>query len=97
MRDLSLMTWKEIKEADKKKQLEAMGKYGHIGSPRFASKENGALLNRNCVESICEAVVNFYHREGYKKYDDYFLYKILPLHIGFIKIFGRVKRTKEGK
>lgn len=81
----------------KKKQLKAMGKYGHIGSPRFASKETGVLLNRNCVESICEAVINFYNREGYKKYDDYFLYKILPLHIGFIKIFGRVKRTKEGK
>ena len=57
----------------------------------------GNLLNKNCVESICEAVVNFYRREGYKKYDDYFLYKTLPLHIGFIKVFGRVRRRKVGQ
>ncbi|MBQ5499591.1 MAG: creatininase family protein, partial [Treponema sp.] len=50
----------------KKKQLKAMGKYGHIGFPRLASEELGNLLNKNCVESICEAVVNFYRREGYK-------------------------------
>ena len=81
----------------KKKQLRAMGKYGHIGFPRLASEELGNLLNKNCVESICEAVVNFYRREGYKKYDDYFLYKILPLHIGFIKVFGRVRRRKVGQ
>lgn len=81
----------------KKKQLCAMGKFGHIGMPRFASKEMGAMLNQNCVESICEAVVNFYQRKGYKKYNDYFLYKILPLHLGFIKAFGRVRRIKEGK
>ncbi|MBP5437132.1 MAG: creatininase family protein [Treponema sp.] len=81
----------------KKKQLKAMGKYGHIGFPRLASEELGNLLNKNCVESICEAVVNFYRREGYKKYDDYFLYKILPLHIGFIKVFGRVRRRKVGQ
>ena len=47
----------------KKKQLRAMGKYGHIGFPRLASEELGNLLNKNCVESICEAVVNFYRRE----------------------------------
>ncbi len=81
----------------KKKQLRAMGKYGHIGFPRLASEELGNLLNKNCVESICEAVVNFYRREGYKKYDDYFLYKILPLHIGFVKVFGRVRRRKVGQ
>lgn len=93
--------WKDLPDTEitgremisKKKQLNAMGKFGHIGMPRFASKEIGALLNRNCVESICEAVVNFCHREGYKKYDDYFLYKILPLHAGFLKLFGKVRRT----
>ena len=76
----------------KKKQLSAMGGYGHMGIPRFASKEVGEMLNRNCVESICYAVIKFYNRDGYEKYDDYFLYKILPLHIRFIRIFGRVKR-----
>ncbi len=81
----------------KKKQLRAMGKYGHMGMPRFASKESGAMLNQNCIESIYEAVINFYHRENYKKYDDYFLYKILPLHLGFIKVFGKVRRIKEGE
>ena len=78
----------------KKKQLAAMGKYGHMGMPRFASKEIGRGLNQNCIESICEAVINFYNRTDYKKYDDYFLYKILPLHIGFLKIFGKVRRTR---
>ena len=63
-----------------------------MGMSRFASKEVGEMLNRNCVESICDAVIKFYNRDGYEKYDDYFLYKILPLHIGFIRIFGRVKR-----
>ena len=81
----------------KKKQLGAMGKFGHIGMPRFASKEMGTMLNQNCIESICQAVVNFYQRKGYKKYDDYFLYKILPLHLGFVKAFGKVRRIKEGK
>ena len=76
----------------KKKQLSAMGRYGHMGMPRFASKEVGEMLNRNSIESICDAVIKFYNRDGYERYDDYFLYKILPLHIGFIRIFGRVKR-----
>ena len=78
----------------KKKQLAAMGEYGHMGMPRFASKEIGRGLNQNCIESICEAVINFYNRTDYRKYDDYFLYKILPLHIGFLKIFGKVRRTR---
>ncbi len=76
----------------KRKQLAAMGDYGHIGMPRFATKVIGHKLNQNCIESICEAVINFYNRSGYEKYDDYFLFKILPLHIGFLKSFGKVKR-----
>ena len=79
------------------RQLKAMGEYGHIGMPRFALKETGHQLNQNCIESICEAVINFYNRADYKKYDDYFLYKILPLHIGFLKPFGKVRRVKAGK
>lgn len=78
----------------KKKQLKAMGEYGHMGMPRFATKKLGQELNHSCIESIGEAVIKFYNRKGYTKYDDYFLYKILPLHIGFIKPFGRVKRKK---
>ncbi len=80
----------------KSRQFKAMGKYGHLGMPRFATKELGQKLNRNCAESICDAVKKFCGRENYKKYDDYFLYKILPLHIGFIKAFGKVKRAKGG-
>ena len=79
------------------RQLKAMGEYGHIGMPRFALKETGHQLNQNCIESICEAVINFYNRADYKKYDDYFLYKILPLHIGFLKPFGKVRRVKAGE
>ena len=81
----------------KSRQLKAMGEYGHIGMPRFASKETGRQLNQNCIESICEAVINFYNRADYKKYYDYFLYKILPLHIGFLKPFGKVRRIKAGE
>ena len=80
----------------KRKQIAAMGDYGHIGIPRIATKEIGHDLNRNCIESICEAVINFYNRAEYEKYDDYLLYKILPLHIGFLKLFGKVKRGKVG-
>ena len=78
----------------KKKQLRAMRKYGHIGMPRLATKEICRHLNQNCIASIREAVINFYHREGYEKYDKYFLYKILPLHLGFLNIFGKVQRGK---
>ena len=76
----------------KKKQLAAMGDYGHIGSPRLATAELGKELNENCIDSICDAVVRFYKRKGYQKYAQYFLYKILPLHLGFLN--GKVKRRK---
>ena len=81
----------------KRKQIAAMGDYGHIGIPRIATKEIGHDLNKNCIESICEAVIMFYYREEYEKYDNYFLYKIFPLHIGFFKLFGKVKRGKVGE
>ena len=76
----------------KKKQLAAMGKYGYIGAPRFASKELGIELNENCIESIYDAARKFYERNGYEKYANYLLYKILPLHIGLIS--GKVRRKK---
>ena len=78
----------------RKKQLEAMGEYGHIGSPRHASAELGRLLNENCVASLCDAVVKFYRRSGYQPYAHYFLYRILPLHLGF---FRKVRRVNFGK
>ena len=76
----------------KEKQLKAMGKYGYLGCPRVSSKELGKELNDNCVDSIVDAVTKFYKRDGYLKYSEYFLYKILPLHLGF---FGKVRRKKE--
>lgn len=78
----------------RKKQLEAMGEYGHIGSPALATKELGIELNENCIDSICDAVEKFYHRNDYEKYGEYSLYKILPLHMGFINAFGKVRRKK---
>lgn len=87
----------EITERDmifKKKQIEAMGLYGHLGSPQNASDELGNMLNENCIESIADATVRFYKREGYQQYSNYFLYKILPLHLGFLTVFGKVRRKK---
>lgn len=87
----------EITDRDmisRKKQLAAMGKYGFLGAPRYASHEFGVQLNENCIASIADAVIKFYKRDGYQKYEHYFLYKILPLHIGFFSTFGRVRRKK---
>ncbi len=81
----------------KKKQLKAMGQYGHMGSPRSATKELGEMLNDNCIDSITDAVIKFYKRDGYEQYGNYALYKILPLHIGFLPAFGRVNRKKVTK
>ncbi|MBP3233347.1 MAG: creatininase family protein [Eubacterium sp.] len=81
----------------RKKQIEAMGEYGHIGSPNLASKELGEQLNKNCIDSICDAVEKFYNRNGFEKYGEYSLYKILPLHIGFIEAFGKVRRRRVAK
>lgn len=78
----------------RKKQLEAMGEYGYLGAPRLASEELGKQLNDNCIESIADAVLKFYNRDGYQRYEHYSLYKILPLHIGFVGAFGRVRRKK---
>ena len=87
----------EITDKDmifRKRQLEALGDYGYIGSPRYASLEMGKALNDNCIASVCDAAEKFYRREGYQKYEHYPLYDILPLHIGFWKITGKVRRKK---
>ena len=78
----------------RKKQIEAMGEYGYIGAPRHASAEIGKALNDNCIASICDAVERFYKRDGYQKYEHYSLYNIIPLHIGFWKFAGKVRRKK---
>ena len=78
----------------KKKQLEAMGEYGYIGAPGYASAEVGKELNDNCIASICDAAESFYKRDGYQKYEHYSLYNILPLHLGFWKFAGKVRRKK---
>ncbi len=77
-----------------KRQLAAMGEYGYLGAPGYASAELGKDLNDNCIASICDAVEKFYRRDGYQKYAHYRLYDILPLHIGFIELFGKVRRKK---
>ena len=79
----------------RKKQLRAMGAYGHMGSPRHASPELGRMLNENCVASLCDAVVKFYRRSGYEPYARYALYRILPLHLGFLRKVRRAKNRKE--
>ena len=78
----------------KKRQLAAMGGYGHIGEPQYATNELGKDLNESCIASVCDAAERFYFRKGYEKYQHYPLYDILPLHIGFIGIFGKVRRKK---
>ena len=81
----------------RKKQLTAMGKYGFLGAPQHASRKLGVQLNENCIASIADATIKFYKRDGYQKYEHYFLYKILPLHIGFLSLFGQVHRKKGEK
>lgn len=78
----------------RKRQLAAMGKYGYIGAPRYASAELGKDLNSGCIASICDAAERFYRRDGYRKYAHYGLYDILPLHIGFLKLAGKVRRRR---
>ncbi len=77
-----------------KRQLAAMGGYGHIGAPRYASPELGKALNEDCIASVCDAAEKFYRRDGYRKYEHYPLYSILPLHIGFLGAAGKVRRKK---
>ena len=87
----------EISDKDmifRKRQIAAMGEYGYIGAPRYASEEIGKDLNDNCIASICDAVGKFYRRDGYEKYEHYPLYNILPLHTGFLGIAGKVRRKK---
>ena len=79
----------------RKKQLAAMGEYGHIGLPRLATETLGRMLNENCIASLCDAVVKFYRRSGYEPYAHYSLYSILPLHLGFFRKVRRMKFRKE--
>ena len=79
----------------RKKQLAAMGEYGHIGTPRLATEALGRQLNENCIASLCDAVVKFYRRSGYAPYTHYALYSILPLHLGFLRKVRRAKSRKE--
>ena len=74
----------------KKRQLAVMGEYGH----KFATAEVGKDLNDNCIASVCDAAERFFLRDGYEKYQHYPLYNILPLHIGFAGIFGKVRRKR---
>ena len=78
----------------RKRQLAAMGEYGYIGAPKFASAELGKDLNDDCIASICDAAEKFFRREGYQKYSHYSLYSILPLHFGFLPFAGRVRRRR---
>lgn len=90
----------EISDRDmisNKKQLKAMGEYGYLGEPQYSTSELGRKLNEECIESIADATIKFYNRNGYQKYEHYNLYNILPLHIGFIETFGKVKRKKVSK
>ena len=77
-----------------KKQLAAMGEYGYLGAPRYSSAQLGKDLNDNCIDAVCDAAEKFFRRKGYRKYSHYRLYDILPLHIGFFGIAGRVRRKK---
>jgi hypothetical protein len=89
MRDLGLLTWKEIREINKSKSI--------VFALLAPIEELGDMLNDNCIDSITDAVIKFYKRDGYEQYGNYFLYKIFPLHIGFLPVFGRVDRKKVTK
>ncbi len=66
------------------KQLKAMGEYGHMGSPRFADKYIGKLLNENVSEYLQKVIKCFVKRDGYEKYMHHFLYKMPFMHKYFL-------------
>lgn len=73
-----------IKEKDiisKKKQVKAMGIYGHLGNPALANENLGKMLNTNTAEFMAEAVTAFINRENYEIYMYHSLYKIPFLHL----------------
>ncbi len=49
------------------------------------------------AKSIVFVVLAPVEEHGYEQYGNYALYKILPLHIGFLPVFGRVNRKKVAK
>lgn len=81
----------------KKKQIKAMGEYGHMGNPAVSDKHIGELLNIDSARYIAEATLNFVKRQNYKIFSHYFLYDLLFMHMGFLPGFGRVKRKKVEK
>lgn len=66
--------------------------FGHIGCPRFATKEFGKLLNSNSSEFIYKVTLAFATRQDYQKYQHHSLYKIPFLRTFFLRntlvIFG---------
>lgn len=65
----------------KKKQLAAMGEYGHLGNPTVAGQEIGRIINADAAVFIAEAVKCFAERKNYEKYMHHSLYKIPFLHL----------------
>ena len=95
LNDIASITGRDM--ISKKKQLRAMGEYGHMGNPAAADKHIGELLNMDSARFIAEATLNFVKRQDYKMFSHYFLYDIWFMHVGFLPWFGRVKRKKVQK
>ncbi|MDR2039351.1 MAG: creatininase family protein [Bacteroidales bacterium] len=68
-----------------KKVNKKIAGYGHIGFPRFASRELGKLINESTAEFIYKATMAFVRRKGYKIYEHHSLYKLPFMKTNFVR------------
>jgi creatinine amidohydrolase len=68
-----------------KKQINAMGVYGHLGHPSCANKEIGRCLNQNSAQYIALVAKKFVERTSYESYMFHSLYSIPFFHLKFLK------------
>ena len=78
----------EISEQDMistRKQLLAMGNFGHIGYPAYADIALGEMLNRNTAEYLAVVINQFVNRNNFEQYMHHFLYRFPLMHLAFLK------------
>jgi len=91
--DLVKMNYKELPDVkitgmdmiSTRKQLKAMGNYGHIGYPAYADKSIGQMLNKNTAEYLAMVISQFGEDHNCQQYMYHFLYRVPFMHLVFLK------------